>query len=54
MLQANAALLQRLRDFDRADHADVAVVVAAARHGVDVRADQDRRQLRRCCRRAGR
>jgi hypothetical protein len=41
MLQANAALLQRPCNFDRSDHADVAVVVAAARHGVDVRADHD-------------
>ena len=46
MSQANAALVQNLRDFDRAEHADVAVVVAAARHGVDVRARHDRRKLR--------
>ena len=34
MLETDAAFLQDLRNFDRTDHADVAVVVAAARHRV--------------------
>src|SRR5690606_7115944 len=40
----NVVLLEYLGDFDGADHADVAVVVAAAGHGVDVRAEHDHGQ----------
>ena len=44
--RTDASGLQQLDDFDRADDAHVAVVVAAAGHGVDVRAKQYGRQIR--------
>ena len=46
MEQTSATLAQGLRDLDRTQHADIAVIVAAARNGVDVRPDHDHWELR--------
>src|SRR5262245_32860957 len=46
MAQADSVLLQALRDLDRAEHADVPVVVAAGGYRVRVRAEEYRGQLR--------
>ena len=40
----DAAFMHQLRNLDRTDDTDVAVVVAAARHRIDVRAEHDRWQ----------
>ena len=42
--QALAGGVQRRHGLDRGDHAEIAVVVAGVAHGVDVRAEQQRRQ----------
>ena len=45
MPQHVPAFLQHLRDLDRPEGADVAVVAAAVGHRIDVRAEDDRRQV---------
>ena len=49
----DAAVVQRLQDAERGERAEVAVEVAAARHRVDMRAEQDRLAARCRCPAAG-
>ena len=42
--QRSPARVQRGHSLDRGDHAEIAVIVAGVAHGIDVRAEQQRRR----------